>query len=116
MLRKQYMKLPKGIQIKGVDNPDDWVLELKKNLCGGKDAGRNWYLYLKGKLESIGFVRSKFDECVFFRGECMCVLYTDDSILWLAPTKLNWTRSLRTSKAQAWTSLMRETFQEGVLG
>ena len=81
MLRTQYMKLPKGIQIEGVDNPDEWVLELKKNLYGGKDAGRNWYLYLKGKLESIGFTRSKFDECVFFRGECMCVLYTDDSIL-----------------------------------
>ena len=46
------MKLPKGIQIEGVDNPDEWVLELNKNLCGGKDAGRNWYLYLKGKLEN----------------------------------------------------------------
>ena len=61
------MKLPKGIQIEGVDDPDEWVSELKKNLCGGKDAGRNWclYHYLKGKLESIGFARSKFDECAF---------------------------------------------------
>ena len=81
MLRKQYMKLPKGIAIEGVDNPDEWVLELKKNLYGGKDAGRNWYLFLKDKLESIGFVRSRFDECVFYRGKCMYVLYTDDSIL-----------------------------------
>ena len=81
MLRKQCMKLPKGIAIEGVDNPDEWVLELKKNLYGGKDAGRNWYLFLKDKLESIGFVRSRFDECVFYRGKCMYVLYTDDSIL-----------------------------------
>ena len=50
------MKLPKGIKIEGVDNPDEWVLELKKNLCGGKDAGRNWYLYLKGKLKSMHWV------------------------------------------------------------
>ena len=81
MLRTQYMKLPKGIQIEGVDDPSEWVLELKKNLYGGKDAGRNWYLFLKGKLKDIGFVRSNFDECVFFKGTCMYVLYTDDSIL-----------------------------------
>ena len=56
------MKLPKGIQIEGVDNPDEWVLEMKKNLCIGKDAGCNWCLHLKGKLESIGFARPKFDE------------------------------------------------------
>ena len=78
---KQYMKLPKGISIEGVDNPDDWVLEVCKNVYGGKAAGRQWYLHLKKKLESIGFVRSQFDECVFFKGQCMYVLYTDDSIL-----------------------------------
>ena len=78
---KQYMKLPRGIAIEGVDNPDDWVLEVCKNVYGGKAAGRQWYLHLKKKLERIGFVRSEFDECVFFRGQCMYVLYTDDSIL-----------------------------------
>ena len=63
--KPQFMKLPKGITIEGVDDPKDWVLEVKRNMYGGKDAGRNWYRHLKGKLESIGFVRSKFDECVF---------------------------------------------------
>ena len=77
----QYMKLPKGIHVEGVDDPRDYVLEVLRNMCGGKDAGRNWHLYLKGKLESIGFQRSAFDECVFYRGTCMYVLYTDDSIL-----------------------------------
>ena len=77
----QYMKLPKGIHVEGVDDPRDYVLEVLRNMYGGKDAGRNWYLYLKGKLESIGFQRSAFDECVFYRGTCMYVLYTDDSIL-----------------------------------
>jgi hypothetical protein len=30
---------------------------------------------------NLGFVQSKHDECVFFRGSVMYVLYTDDSIL-----------------------------------
>ena len=108
MLRTQYMKLPKGIQVEGVDDPNEWVLELKKNLHGGKDAGRNWYIFLKGKLEDIGFVRSNFDECVFFKGTCMYVLYTDDSIL--AGSK-SWIRSLQTSRAQGWKSRTRVTSQ-----
>ena len=37
----QYMKLPKGISIEGVDNPNEWVLELHKNIYGGKVAGLN---------------------------------------------------------------------------
>ena len=77
----QYMRIPKGIEIEGVDDADEWVLELHKNIYGGCDAGRQWYLHLKAKLESIGFVRSLFDECVFYKGKCMYVLYTDDSIL-----------------------------------
>ena len=78
---KQYMKLPKGIEIAGVDDPRDWVLEVHKNVYGGKDAGRQWYLHLAKKLRSIGSERSHFDECVFYKGKCMYVLYTDDSIL-----------------------------------
>ena len=54
--QRQFLKLPKGIAIEGVDDPSEWVLELKRNLYGRKDAGRNWYLHLKGELESIGFV------------------------------------------------------------
>ena len=106
------MKLPKGIDIEGVDNPSEWVLELKRNLYGGKDAGRNWYLYLKGKLESIGFVRSSFDECVFYRGNCMYVLYTDDSIL-AGPdqAELNWTRQSRMCKLLGWISQMKGLWQ-----
>ena len=60
----QYMNLPKGISIEGVDNPDEWVLELHKNIYGGKAAGRQWYLYLKDKLENeLAFTQSTFDAC-----------------------------------------------------
>ena len=34
----QYMKILKGIDIEGVDNPDEWVLEVHKNIYGGKAA------------------------------------------------------------------------------
>ena len=77
----QYMKLPKGIAMEGID-PKQHVLEIHKNIYGGRDAGRTWYLYLKDKLvNECGFRPSKFDECVFYRGKAMYVLYTDDSIL-----------------------------------
>jgi len=76
----QYMKLPRGIEIEGID-PQEHVLEVHKNVYGGKDSGRTWNKYLVEKLTSIGFKQSLFDECVFYKGKAMYVLYTDDSIL-----------------------------------
>jgi hypothetical protein len=32
-------------------------------------------------IEEVGFKQSKVDECVFYNGKVMYVLYTDDSIL-----------------------------------
>lgn len=78
--RPMYMEIPKGCEIPGHDNKD-WVLQAKKNIYGGKDSGRVWYLYLKKKLEDVGFQVSDHDECVFYKGNAMYVLYTDDSIL-----------------------------------
>ena len=78
--RPMYMSIPKGCDIPGY-NSNEWVLNVRRNIYGGKDSGRVWYLFLKSKLESIGFVKSKFDDCVFFKGKAMYVLYTDDSIL-----------------------------------
>jgi hypothetical protein len=66
--------------MEGVD-PKEYVLELSKNVYGGKDAGRTWNKYLVNKLTQIGFIPSKADECVFYKGRVMYVLYTDDSIL-----------------------------------
>ena len=57
------------------------MLHVTQNIYGGKDSGRVWCLYLRAKLEKIGFEVSKHDDCVFFKGHAMYVLYTDDSIL-----------------------------------
>ena len=77
--RECYMQIPKGIQI---DAPGKWALKVNKNIYGQKQAGRVWNKYLVEKLvHKVGFTQSAHDECVFYRGNVMYVLYTDDSIL-----------------------------------
>ena len=77
--RPTFTKIPVGMQVDG--NPLDYCLEMHKNLYGQKQAGRVWYDFLASKLTLIGFRRSTHDHCVFFRGSCVYVLYTDDTIL-----------------------------------
>jgi len=77
--RPTYMELPRGINIPGLDRSKH-VLKVLRNIYGGKDAGRTWYLHLKERLESIGFIQSKFDECVFYRNTTIFIVYTDDGI------------------------------------
>jgi hypothetical protein len=73
------MQLPKGFEIKG-SSPDEFVLKLRK-IYGQKLAGRVWNQHLVKKLKSIGFSQCHSDECVFFKGNAVYALYTDDSIL-----------------------------------
>lgn len=79
--REIYMEIPRGFEIKG-ENTRDYVLKLHRNIYGQKQAGRVWNKYLTDILvNKVGFTQSKVDECVFYRGSVMYVLYTDDSIL-----------------------------------
>jgi len=75
-----YVKVPKGVVIED-GRREDYVLKVNKNVYGTHQAGRVWNHFLVDKLKSIGFTQSKIDECVFYRGRCIYVLYTDDSIL-----------------------------------
>ena len=83
-----YMELPRGFKVPGgVDRKDD-VLKLHRNLYGPKQAGQVWYEYLrKWLVTKAGFIQSKHDECLFYRGKVMYALYIDDSILG-APTQM----------------------------
>ena len=73
--------MPKGFEISKGD-PGKYVLKLQKNVYGGKNSGRVWNQYLVKKLtKELGFKQSKVDECVFYKGKTLYVLYTDDSIL-----------------------------------
>lgn len=80
--RELYMRIPPGINAGIKGNPKDHVLKLHRNIYGQKQAGRVWNKYLVRKLiKEVGFTQSKVDNCVFYHGKVMYVLYTDDSIL-----------------------------------
>ena len=74
-----YMELPKGIQTKHGDGKTH-VLKLLKNLYGQKQAGRVWSQHLSQGLKDIGFEPSNVDECVFYRGKVIFLVYVDDGI------------------------------------
>ena len=80
-VRYLYMRIPQGFTLDGIENPSEYVLKIKCNIYGSKNAGRTWFLYLKEKLARIGFIQSKYDNCIFYKGRMVYVLYTDDSIL-----------------------------------
>ena len=74
-----YMELPQGIQTK-TGNSKDHVLKLLKNIYGQKQAGRVWNSFLVDKLISLGYTASLIDDCVFFRGDIIFMVYVDDGI------------------------------------
>ena len=80
--RALYMQVPKGMTVPS-GNPKDYVLQIKRNVYGQKQAARVWNQYLVGKLTSptIGFTQSRFDECVFYKKDMIYILYTDNSII-----------------------------------
>jgi hypothetical protein len=88
--RELYMKLPAGFTVEGKriteEEKKEYVLKLLKNLYGQKQAGRVWYQHLRRNLIKIGFTPSEFDECVFYYGKTIFIVYTDDTIL-LGPDK-----------------------------
>jgi hypothetical protein len=74
-----YMKLPKGIETRN-GNSKDHVLKLLQNIYGQKQAGRVWNHHLTAKLLEFGFTQSLIDDCVFYRGDTIFIVYVDDEI------------------------------------
>ena len=83
--RELYMELPKRFTMPGTnityEDRDKYVLKVVKNLYGQKQAGKVWYDHLRERLTTLGFKQSKHDECVFYYGSTIFVVYTDDTIL-----------------------------------
>jgi hypothetical protein len=48
-----YMAIPKGFKMEG---DEEYVLKLKKNLLGQRQAGRVWNKHLLEKLKKVGSV------------------------------------------------------------
>ena len=81
-----FMKLPKGFKtIHG--NAITHVLKVKKNLYGGKNAGKVWYEHWKGGLENIGFKKAEADGCVFYRKGVVFMFYVDDGLFFAKDQK-----------------------------
>jgi len=75
-----YMEIPRGVTLDGADR-SLYVLHLKQNLYGMKQAGRVWNKHLVGGLVKLGFVQSAVDECVLYFNKSVLLVYTDDTIL-----------------------------------
>ena len=94
-----FMELPFGMSLP--DKPAKlYVLKLKKNLYGLKQAGLNWFEYLKEGLEERGFRQSEVDPCVFFKHDAVLLCYVDDCIVLSRDSKTvdNIVESLRTGE------------------
>jgi len=72
------MNLPKGIVV--TDKHYDYVLRIKKNLYGSKNASTTFFLYMRDKLVSLGYTQSTIDECVFYRETTIFFAYVDDGV------------------------------------
>ena len=73
-----YLEIPQGFEVEG--SRKTHCLKLIKNLYGSKAAGRIWQQHLFKGLLDMGFTQSNTDECVFYRGQTIFMIYTDDGI------------------------------------
>ena len=76
-----YMEIPRGFKLPRGKNPKEYALKLRRNLYGSRQASRVWSQYLTKGLKARGFVQSTIDECVFYRGKLILMIYVDDCIL-----------------------------------
>ena len=75
------MHLPQGFHLPRGYNQRDYCLRLKKDIYGQKQAGRIWNQHLHEGLKKIGFEKSKSDDCLYFRGTTLLLVYVDDTII-----------------------------------
>ena len=73
-----YMSIPAGYSVNG--NKNDYVLKLKKNLYGLRQAAFNWNELLKAGLLQLGFKQSEHDPCLYIKKNIVCVIYVDDTL------------------------------------
>jgi hypothetical protein len=85
-----YMKIPQGWYINNGkltqhENPQhrdhSHYIKLLKTLYGVKQAARAWYQHLTPGLTELGFKPSAIDPCLWFKDDCILILYVDDCLL-----------------------------------
>ncbi|RVW39088.1 Retrovirus-related Pol polyprotein from transposon TNT 1-94 [Vitis vinifera] len=77
-----YMSQPEGFKANGKEN---MVCRLKRSIYGLKQASRQWYLKFEKIVTSFGFIKNKFDQCIYMKVNgskyIFMVLYIDDILL-----------------------------------
>ena len=79
----------------------EYVLELVRNLYGQKQAGRVWNKFLHKGLLKAGFTQSSINECVYYRGRTIFLVYVDDG-LFFALTANNIDKAIKDIKDQGY--------------
>ena len=74
------MELPRGLIFEGCHR-DTHCVKLLKNIYGQKQAGRVWHEYLVKGLIKRHFKQSIVDNCVFYKGSTILLVYVDDPII-----------------------------------
>jgi hypothetical protein len=74
-----FMEIPRGFEFE--NSRKTHCLCLIKNLYCQKQAGCVWNKHLHKGLIKMGFIQSKIDECIYYRGSTIFLCYVDDSIL-----------------------------------
>lgn len=82
-----FMEIPAGYKYEG-SNSDQYVIRLKKNLYGLKQAAYNWNVMLTEGLKANGFKQSKHDSCLFFKKDIVCCIYVDDTLFFSRDTNI----------------------------
>ena len=76
-----YMEIPPGYHTINKKISRRYVLKLLMSLYGLRQAGKNWFLYLKASLLRRGFVQSQIDPCLFYSATVVIIIYVDDAII-----------------------------------
>ena len=71
-----YVEMPHGFAKPG------HVLKLKKSLYGLRQSPRNFFKFLKDKLERTGFRQAhEVDPCLFISDKVICLTYVDNCVM-----------------------------------
>ena len=70
-----YIEMPRMFEKPG------FILELKRNLYGQRDAHLKFFNYLKAGLEDRGFSQARSDPCLFYTKDVLILTYVDDYIV-----------------------------------
>ena len=77
---EMFVEFPVGVDILGYDR-NTYVLELRKNLYGMRQASFQWVKFLTQGMNARGFKSSAIDQCVFLKKDCVVLVYVDDCLI-----------------------------------